>query len=109
MKLATLPADLAQQLLDELAGHLEADTLRVSSLAYLRGLVLKASTGNFTPEAALPISEQPNRQRQIEATLRQTETAHSDVHALIPAGDSPRLRQRDAIRRRSRCGSGDAE
>jgi hypothetical protein len=88
-KLATLPADLAQQLLDELAGRLEASTLLASSLTYLRALVSRACTGNFTPEAALSIAEQRKRQRQIEATLRQTESAHSDVHALIPAGRQP--------------------
>lgn len=108
-KLATLPGDLAQQLLDELAGRIAAGTLLVSLLTYLRSLVSRASTGNFTPEATLPIAERRKRQRQIGATLRQTEAAHSDVHALIPVGDSSLLRQLDAIRRRSRCGSGDAE
>lgn len=108
-KLATLPGDLAQQLLDELAGRIAAGTLLVSLLTYLRGLVARVRAGDFTPEASLPIAERRKRQRQIGATLRQTEAAHSDVHALIPAGDSSLLRQLDAIRRRSRCGSGDAE
>lgn len=113
-KLAAFPGDLAQQLLDELAGRMEAGTIRVSSLAYLRGLVSRASAGNFTPEAALPIAERRKRQQQLEATLRQTEAAHSDVlkadaQVLTPASDNPLVRKLEAIRRRSRCGSGDAK
>ncbi len=113
-KLAAFPGDLAQQLLDELAGRMEAGTIRVSSLAYLRGLVSRASAGNFTPEAALPIAERRKRQQQLEATLRQTEAAHRDVlkddaQVLTPASDNPLVRKLEAIRRRSRCGSGDAE
>jgi hypothetical protein len=107
-KLATLPGDLAQQLLDELAGRIVAGTLLVSSLAYQRSLVSRASTDNFTPESALPIAERRKRQRQIEATLRQTEVATvTCMHSYQP--DSLLLRQLDAIRRRSRCGSDNAE
>ena len=108
-KLAALPGDLAQQRLDELAGRMEAGTTRVSSLAYLRGLVSRARTGGFAPDAALLIADRRERQQQVKAALRQTAAAHSDVPALSRAGDSPHVCRLDEIRRRSRCGSGNSE
>jgi hypothetical protein len=42
-KLAGLPADLAQQLLDELAARIRANVIQTTPLAYLRGLITRLS------------------------------------------------------------------
>ena len=52
-QLEPLPVELAQQLLDELAGRMAANAIHLTPLAYLRGLVRRAQTGDFTPEVAL--------------------------------------------------------
>ena len=49
-KLAGLPADRAQQLLDELAARIRAKVIQTTPLAYLRGLITRARAGAFTPE-----------------------------------------------------------
>jgi len=113
-KLANLPADLAQQLLDELAGRMKAGSIRITPLTYLRGLVRRAGAGDFTPEVALQVADRRKRRRQNEAVLRQAEAAHvealkNDGHAAMHASDSPLVRRLAAIRNRSRCGSGSSE
>ena len=75
-KLEKLPEDLAQQLLDELAGRMEIDTIRVAPLAYLRGLVDRVPTGTFTPEASLRIADKRKRQQQVKASQYRAETIH---------------------------------
>lgn len=49
-KLAGLPADRAQQLLDELAARIRAKVIQTTPLAYPRGLITRARAGAFTPE-----------------------------------------------------------
>jgi len=63
-KLAGLHADLAQQLLDELAASIRAKVIQTTPLAYLRGLITRARAGTLTPEGALQIAA--HRQRRIK-------------------------------------------
>ncbi len=113
-KLRSLPADLAQQLLDELAGRMRAGSIRVSPLAYLRGLVTRAGAGNFTPEVALQIADNRQRRRRNKAVLRHAEATRmnalrKEASVALHAGDSPLVRRLAAIRNRSPCGSGEGE
>lgn len=58
---------------------MKAGSIRITPLAYLRGLVTRAGTGNFTPEVALQVADSRKRRRQNEAVLRQAEAAHREV------------------------------
>ena len=48
-RLKLLPPKLAQQVLDELAGRLQKNSVRGSPLSYLRALIKSAAMGEFTP------------------------------------------------------------
>jgi hypothetical protein len=99
-KLADLSTDLAQQLLDELTANISAGTIRATPLAYLRGLIKRAQSGQFTPEAGLRIAEQRKRRVQTESAIRSSEAAaHKPTD--LPVLDSPLVRKIDAMRRRS--------
>lgn len=101
-KLAGLPTDLAQQLLDELAASISAGTIRATPLAYLRGLIKRTQSGQFTPEAGPRIAEQRKRRKQTESAIGSSEAAaHKSLPANLPILDSPLARRIDAIRRRS--------
>lgn len=105
-QLAALPHDLAQQLLDELAGRMKVGTIRIAPLAYLRGLITRARAGDFTPEVALQIADVRTRRRRVEAALRQADAIRSetkdDVLTAAPTSDSPLVRRLNAIRHRHR-------
>ena len=62
-------ADQAQALLDELAGRLQAHSVRGSPVAYLRGLIARAQAGTFIAELGLSIATE-RRQRQLAAQQR---------------------------------------
>ncbi|MHB8551125.1 MAG: helix-turn-helix domain-containing protein [Acidiferrobacterales bacterium] len=63
-QLATLPPMLAQALLDELAGRLNAHTVRGAPLSYLRALIARAEAGTFTPEAGVRVAQARERQQK---------------------------------------------
>jgi hypothetical protein len=73
-KLARIRADVAQQLLDELAAGMGANVIRTVPLAYLRGLIARAAEGRFTPEGALRIADRRNRRAAVDASLCRNET-----------------------------------
>ncbi len=101
-KLAGVPSGLAQQLLDELAAGIRADSIRATPLAYLRGLIKRAQNGSFTPETGLRIAEQRKHQIRIEAARRSSEEAACErLTADTPIQDSRLARKIAAIRRRS--------
>lgn len=64
----------AQALLDELAARMQANSVAVSPMAYLRGLVTRALAGTFVPEAGLRIAA-VRRAREEDARHRQREPA----------------------------------
>lgn len=106
-KLAGLSTDLAQQLLDELAGRMAAGAIRVTSLAYLRGLIKKAHAGEFTPEVALRVAETRKHRRLAEAALRCAETSRSKLPSPeMGDNDNPLIQRltaiRDKVQRRKR-------
>jgi hypothetical protein len=69
-RLARLPPELAQQLLDELAARLKAGTIRISALVYLAGLIKRANAGKFVPEAALHVADAREKRRRNEAYMQ---------------------------------------
>ena len=98
-RLANLPADLAQQLLDELAGRMAAGAIQVAPLAYLRGLVKRARAGEFTPEAALRVAETRKRRLQAEAALRRVEGIRNESPPPdMDLVDNPLIQRLAAIR-----------
>lgn len=99
-RLSGLPSELAQQLLDELAGRMAANTIRGSPLAYLRGLAKRAAKGEFTPELALEVAAKRNRQRQIATAEKR---ALKSVPPLPPPSEESELTRRiDKIRARAK-------
>jgi len=96
------PVDLAQQLLDELAAHMAAGTIRVSPLAYLRGLVKRARAGEFVPEACLKVAEGRERRAHVEEAVRRAKAVGCDfLAAHPPIVDSPLAKRFAAIRTRA--------
>ncbi len=109
-QLEPFPLELAQQLLDELAGRIAANAIHLTPLAYLRGLVRRAQTGDFTPEVALQVSAQRKRQRQTEAILRQAEAVHRKaLQTERHAEDNPLVRRLIAIRDKAQHRNGNNE
>lgn len=107
-RLTGLPADLAQQLLDELAGRMDAGLVKVAPLAYLRGLIRKARTGEFTPETALRVAETRRRRQQIEAALQHLEAVRNEPPPPdTSTTDNPLIQRLAAIRDKARrCSAG---
>jgi hypothetical protein len=114
-KLAGFPANLAQQLLDELAGRMQAGTIQVASLAYLRGLMRRAHAGKFTPEAAFQVAEKRERRRRNEAAVRRAEGTHRDApqntrrFAANAVENNPLVQRVATIRRKALRGGGGGE
>lgn len=109
-RLANLPAGLAQQLLDELAGRMEAGAIQIAPLAYLRGLIMKAHAGEFTPEVAPRVAERRNRRRQAEAALQRLDAVRNESPPPDTfLADNPLIQRLAAIRNKARRRNGDSE
>lgn len=93
--LGDLPGALAQQLLDELTAYVAAGTIRVSPIAYLRGLVKRARAGEFVPEAGLRVAENRRRRAQAEAATRRAEAMGRDFLTADPSDCARPTRRRN--------------
>ena len=92
--MAEFSVELAQQLLDELAGRMATDTIRLAPLAYLRGLARRATTGDFKPELALRVHDARQNRRRVEAALRRAEAASEEALAVdATTEDNPLVRR----------------
>ncbi len=101
--LAVFPAELAQQLLDELAGRMAAGAIQVSPLAYLHGLIKRAHADAFMPEVALRVADTRERRRQSAAALRRAEAiGNESLPADAVCADNPLLRRLTTIRDNAR-------
>jgi hypothetical protein len=98
-QLAGLPRELAQGLLDELAGRMASGGIRGSPLSYLRGLIARAKEGAFTPEAAVTVAAARDQRRRSEVPL---ERATARAPEFPPADPNNPLVQR-ALRIRDRA------
>lgn len=72
--LARLDAETAQACLDELAGRSSLQTI-ANPLAYLQGLVAKASAGEFVAAAGVPIAEGRRRYAEMRARMEEQRAA----------------------------------
>ena len=95
---AGLSTELAQRILDELAGRLQAKAIHATPLGYLRGLVKRAHQGTFEPEMAMRVAEQRRQRQQTEVTLRQAEVRRKE--ALQQAADALSSAQTHPLARR---------
>ena len=88
-KLAGFPADLAQQLLDELAARIRAKVIKATPLAYLRGLITRSRAGTFTPEGALQIAAHRQRRIEVQAVVRRDNTRRDDYPSATVDPENP--------------------
>ena len=102
-RLARLPPELAQQLLDELAARLKAGTIRISPLVYLAGLIKRANAGKFVPEAALQVADARVKRRQNEAYIQRLQALNDQpMPEKTDVADCPLAKRIAEIRLRSR-------
>ena len=92
-KLAGLPDDLAQQLLDELAASIRANVIQTTPLAYLRGLIARVRAGTFTPEGALRIADMRVRRAKVDAAIRRSESSGCDYPPAAVDVDDPLIKR----------------
>ena len=92
---------LAQAMLDELAGRMETNTIRSSPIAYLRGLLARAKTGEFVPELAIRIAAARHAREEAEVLRRQqAENARElKVQRASPEYQARIERRREEMRR----------
>jgi hypothetical protein len=76
--------DQAQALLDELSARLQARSVRVSPIAYLRGLVNRANAGAFVPELGPRVAATRRRQEE-ERAMREEREAEAKRLAVVRA------------------------
>ncbi len=88
--------DQAQTLLDELAGRLQVNGVRSSPVAYLRGLITRASAGSFVPELA-PRVAADRLQRHKDTVLRQQRDA--EERRLVAERATPEYQARARVQR----------
>lgn len=103
-QLAGLPVELAQEILDELAGRMASGGIRSSPLSYLRALAARAQAGAFTPEVAVTVAAAREHRRRSESALEQAtrppELPPADPnHPLVQRVLQIRDRTREAARR----------
>ena len=101
-KLADIPTDLSQQLLDELDASIGANVIRQTPLAYLRGLITRARAGTFTPEGALRTAEHRRRQAAVDAGMRRNDARSCDHLPVEVDPDNPLVKKLMGIQSRAR-------
>jgi hypothetical protein len=89
----------AQVLLDELAGRLQANGVRSSPVAYLRGLIARAAAGSFIPELAPRIAaERLQRQKDaVQRHEREAEQRRLEAERATPEYQAKTRAQREKI------------
>ncbi len=89
-------ASQAQLLLDELSGRMQANAVRSTPIAYLRGLVMRAIAGSFIPEAGIAVAVGRRKRELEEAERLQVRRADRDWSA---ERESPAFQRQVAERR----------
>ena len=62
----------------ELAANIGANVIQSTPWTYLRGLIVRARAGTFTPEGALQIAELRKRRAEVETAIKRNEDMGSD-------------------------------
>ena len=105
-RLARLPHELAQQLVDELGARIKAGTIQVSPLVYLAGLIKRAYAGRFVPEAGLDVADARAKRRRNEAYLQRLNALNDAAVTEQSAVEDSPLARRVAdiqVRKRGHC------
>ena len=92
-KLALLSPVLAQELLDELAGRLNAKAVRGAPLSYLRALIARAETGMFAPEVGVRVAQARERRQEPVALMRRDSPVRAPPCPADPGERLARIRQ----------------
>lgn len=92
-RLAALPRNLAQDVLDELTGRLAAQGIRGSPLSYLRALIARAQTGQFTPEAGVKVAQAREGRRELPSKVPPVSRARNAGGLSDPSSHLDRMRQ----------------
>lgn len=71
----------AQELLDELAGRLNAHSVRGAPLGYLRSLAVRAEAGTFIPEAGIRVALARERDKELSALRTASAIADSPCYS----------------------------
>lgn len=90
----------AQALLDELSARMQAKAIHTAPIAYLRGLVKRAATGEFIPELG-PRVAAARRKRQaelIERRQRDEEERRLAAERATPEFQAKAAERREKIR-----------
>jgi hypothetical protein len=92
---------LAQAMLDELAGRMETNTIRSSPIAYLRGLIARAKTGEFVAELGIRIAAARRARDEAEVLRRQQAENARELKVLraSPEYQARIERRREEMRR----------
>jgi len=108
-RLAALPTPLAQQVLDELAGRMQATSVR-NPVGYCSALIRLARNGSFAPELALAIAEARRQSEKWARERAKHEAAALDVLRETPTVPAGPLRDAlDRIHGRTRAISSDCD
>ena len=92
--------DQAQCLLDELAGRLQVRGVRLSPVAYLRGLIARAAAGSFVPELGPRVAAEREQRRKDALRRREREAEEHRLAAerTTPEYQAKALAQRQKVR-----------
>ena len=90
-----------QVLLDELAGRLQANGVRSSPVAYLRGLITRAAAGSFVAELATRIASERRQHQKAadERCAREAEERRQEAERATPEYQARIRTQREKISR----------
>jgi hypothetical protein len=91
----------AQVLLDELAGRLQANGVRSSPVAYLRGLITRVAAGSFVAELASRIASERRQHQKAadERCAREAEERRQEAERATPEYQARIRTQREKISR----------
>jgi hypothetical protein len=94
-------SEQAQVLLDELAGRLQANGVRSSPVAYLRGLITRAAAGSFVAELATRIASERRQHQKAadERCAREAEERRQEAERATPEYQARIRTQREKISR----------
>ncbi|MDA8328741.1 MAG: helix-turn-helix domain-containing protein [Betaproteobacteria bacterium] len=91
--LEVLSPELAQELLDELAGRLNANSVRGAPLSYLRSLIARAVAGTFEPEVGVRIAHTRQRDKELAAIKPSASPPKSELSSIDPREQIEKLRK----------------
>lgn len=82
-RMAHLPEELAQQILDELALRMDAGRIRSTPSAYLAGLITRAENGTFAPSARRIARHAEKADADLRTQLRKMSAEFDPIPTLV--------------------------